>query len=466
MLASQLRSYSREQLLDEIRRGGRFVVFEYCISLLIVTSRRRSEVYFFRPGESSTSPQLTNSLISFLFGWWGIPWGPIYTIATISTNFGGGIDLTNDVLQRMGIDPHALFGVPPGYGDPYYAPPAYGGSYSAPAGYGVPNAAPPPYAGPPPQTPGGYGQYGPPPQGVHAAFPGAWPQATSPVPGYRALPPGPPPRARGGNTLAISGLLLSFFGFLIPVVVAISGLIVSVLGLRKAKREPHVGGKGIAIAGIAVSCLALVANGALIWGLVQGVSWGDAGRRNPVTAASMKLSKEKPVAGNTREAITLGGEFKVVMDATIHTGYRPGIGLGASAPPAKIQVYCERHKDRCLFLVRIPDLKRYSTKAKGTLLKVSWSLASSLLKKDEVELAVVLKGGFLTEGVLRGRSGNAKTPVRVKGDPDDTLAVFFRPDPLTDMVSTKNRAASENAATDRATSRTKALVRPSKKENV
>jgi hypothetical protein len=34
-------------------------------------------------------------------GWWGFPWGPIYTIGTFITNFGGGKDVTEIVMQQI-----------------------------------------------------------------------------------------------------------------------------------------------------------------------------------------------------------------------------------------------------------------------------------------------------------------------------------------------------------------------------
>ena len=36
-----------------------------------------------------------------VLGWWGIPWGPIWTISTIVTNLRGGRDVTNDVVRSM-----------------------------------------------------------------------------------------------------------------------------------------------------------------------------------------------------------------------------------------------------------------------------------------------------------------------------------------------------------------------------
>ena len=58
-----------ERLGFELQRGGRFVVYQYCISLIIVTFRRPSDVYFVRTGESAIAKGLVFSLISLLLGW-------------------------------------------------------------------------------------------------------------------------------------------------------------------------------------------------------------------------------------------------------------------------------------------------------------------------------------------------------------------------------------------------------------
>lgn len=60
-----------------------------------------SDIYFVRAGESAITKGLGFSLISFLLGWWGIPWGPIYTIGAFITDFGGGKDVTQEVVANL-----------------------------------------------------------------------------------------------------------------------------------------------------------------------------------------------------------------------------------------------------------------------------------------------------------------------------------------------------------------------------
>ncbi len=89
------------QLQQEISDGGKFVTYQYCISILVMTFRRNSDIYFIRAGESRLLKGLLFSLISLLFGWWGLPWGLIYTPAALFTNFSGGKDVTAEVLATM-----------------------------------------------------------------------------------------------------------------------------------------------------------------------------------------------------------------------------------------------------------------------------------------------------------------------------------------------------------------------------
>lgn len=93
--------------VDELERqvldGGRFVVFQYCVSVLVITFRRSSGVIFLRGNESGAGPALGYSMISLVAGWWGIPWGPIWTVTSLANNIGGGKDVTEAVLaEKLG----------------------------------------------------------------------------------------------------------------------------------------------------------------------------------------------------------------------------------------------------------------------------------------------------------------------------------------------------------------------------
>ena len=63
-----------DEVREEIDHGGRFVVFEYCISIVVLSFKRGSRVHFVRPGESAFLKGLPYTLTSLLLGWWGFPW--------------------------------------------------------------------------------------------------------------------------------------------------------------------------------------------------------------------------------------------------------------------------------------------------------------------------------------------------------------------------------------------------------
>lgn len=94
---------SRDQIGFEVQQGARFVVFMYCVSIVVMTFRRGTDVYYVRPGDRAIAKGWPYALLTFLFGWWGIPWGPIYSIQCLATDLGGGRDVTEPILASLGI---------------------------------------------------------------------------------------------------------------------------------------------------------------------------------------------------------------------------------------------------------------------------------------------------------------------------------------------------------------------------
>jgi hypothetical protein len=85
------------ELEAELAAGGRFVFYEYCISFVVLTLRSPTSIRFLRAGEYGLLRGLPYVLVSLLLGWWGLPWGIIYTPLTIFTNLCGGHDVTAQV---------------------------------------------------------------------------------------------------------------------------------------------------------------------------------------------------------------------------------------------------------------------------------------------------------------------------------------------------------------------------------
>jgi hypothetical protein len=89
---------SKEAIRAEVDRGARFVIYQYCISIVFMSFKRPSEIYFVRAGEGAGGKGLKFTLLSCLCGWWGIPWGPIWTVQSIWLNSRGGRDVTQQIV--------------------------------------------------------------------------------------------------------------------------------------------------------------------------------------------------------------------------------------------------------------------------------------------------------------------------------------------------------------------------------
>ena len=90
---------TREQVQYELSKGAKFVIYQYCVSLLVITFRRPSDIYFVTADRPFTGVRLGYSLLSLIAGWWGIPWGPIWTVQSLWTNLSGGRDVTAQVVK-------------------------------------------------------------------------------------------------------------------------------------------------------------------------------------------------------------------------------------------------------------------------------------------------------------------------------------------------------------------------------
>jgi hypothetical protein len=89
------------QIQSMVNQGGKFVVFPYTISILVMTFQRSSDIYFIQPGEGTAKYSWGFALINLVLGWWGFPWGPIYTIGAIHKHIIGGKEVTAEVLPHL-----------------------------------------------------------------------------------------------------------------------------------------------------------------------------------------------------------------------------------------------------------------------------------------------------------------------------------------------------------------------------
>lgn len=101
MQVKNVEGLTADEIKNEVANGGKFVIFQYTISIIILTFKRNSDIYFVKSHEKAVVKGLPYTLISFFLGWWGIPWGPIYTIQTLSKNLSGGRNVTEHIMPSF-----------------------------------------------------------------------------------------------------------------------------------------------------------------------------------------------------------------------------------------------------------------------------------------------------------------------------------------------------------------------------
>lgn len=80
--------------------------FRYCYSYIVMTSSRSSGMYLADglDGGEAKNAKLTCQLITAFSGWWGIPWGIVYSIQFLFSNGvknGTNDDTVGDLMQRI-----------------------------------------------------------------------------------------------------------------------------------------------------------------------------------------------------------------------------------------------------------------------------------------------------------------------------------------------------------------------------
>jgi hypothetical protein len=92
---------SVSQIRNMVQQGGKFVVFPYTVSCILMTLKRSSDIYFIKANENTFKYSYGFVFLNLIVGWWGIPWGPIYTIGSAYHHVVGGKDLTQAVLSHL-----------------------------------------------------------------------------------------------------------------------------------------------------------------------------------------------------------------------------------------------------------------------------------------------------------------------------------------------------------------------------
>lgn len=227
--------------------------------------------------------------------------------------------------------------------------------------------------------------------------------------------------AKASMILGIIGLLTSFL-FCPSVFLCIVGLILGIIGLKRARKPGGVmGGGGQALAGIICSALGLLAIAGLAVAVARDDGKESAAASPRVKAArSISTSSEKTAYGNSPEAVQLAEACSKIL------GGLHGIAFeskkAGSPDKTRYMVHCELHEKTCAFLICVPQYRKFTDEAKTSLEEIAWTSARGLMKdrKDagggEMDLCVALKGVVMFGSVMTGKSGMDQPAARSKDE--------------------------------------------------
>lgn len=90
-----------EQVMECRKTGGKFVVYEYLFPRPIFPPVKRiSRIYYIDSKEKANKYSFKYNLMTLIWGWWGLPFGPSYTYSVVKHNK-TGTDFTDDVLENL-----------------------------------------------------------------------------------------------------------------------------------------------------------------------------------------------------------------------------------------------------------------------------------------------------------------------------------------------------------------------------
>lgn len=90
-----------KEVIEEVERGGKFVIYQTVMSFVVITLKNPTAIHFIKAGQGRVGPGIGYTIQTLLLGWWGIPWGFIYTPMVLITNLCGGKDVTEVVVADM-----------------------------------------------------------------------------------------------------------------------------------------------------------------------------------------------------------------------------------------------------------------------------------------------------------------------------------------------------------------------------
>ena len=89
-------------IVEAVMAGHRYITVPYVFSVVVMSFRRSmGGVHTVKTGDWPISPLIGASCITLFLGWWGIPWGFIWSWLTLVYLWRGGRDATKEILTGI-----------------------------------------------------------------------------------------------------------------------------------------------------------------------------------------------------------------------------------------------------------------------------------------------------------------------------------------------------------------------------
>lgn len=136
--------------------------------------------------------------------------------------------------------------------------------------------------------------------------------------------------------------------------------------------------------------------------------------------------------GNNREAVALAQEYsrslKIMRDNFFSEGKKGALSMSKG----EFLTYCQWNGDSCVFLVHVPELRRFTSEAKQSLSELAWINAQAVLttktRPPPKTVVVGVKGALLYESILVGNFIAEPTPgvdgIKTRGSGVSDTAIF------------------------------------------
>jgi hypothetical protein len=115
--------------------------------------------------------------------------------------------------------------------------------------------------------------------------------------------------------------------------------------------------------------------------------------------------KGQEAYGNTPEAQQMAAKFAKMVKLGRQMGVQAGKKPTISFSHGKFLTYCRINPDSCVFMVHVPDLRKFSKDAKEYIADIAWLVAmqsASTLQPQPKRVAVGIRGAFLYDAVIEG----------------------------------------------------------------